>query len=492
MSPTGTIAKTDGLTDRPQAPDPLAELDASCQLPVLYFLLSGLAWLLVGSLLQFEAGVRLLYPDWGASCLAMSYGRLVPAAENALVYGFASQMGLGIGLWLLARLGRTPLVASGLIAVGNVLWNFALTIGILGILLGDSTGHAGLEMPAYSHWMLLAAYLFVGIWAVQTWARHSSGPLYASQWFLLGALFWFPWLLTTAQLVVVTFPGRGVLPAITGAWFAGGIQHLWLTPLALAAIYYFIPAITGRPLRNYHLAVIAFWSLALFGAWSGPARLIGGPIPAWIVSVGIVATVLLLIPVTIVALNIWPVLGSRLGQVCQNRVLRFLAVAVVCFVLVSLGNALNAFRSRSAVTHLTLNEWARSFAYLHGFVALTFLGAAYHVVPRLMRRDWPSARLMSVHFWFTVVGLVLVVIPALMTGFRQGRELNDAAVPVAKVFEQLRSVFGWRVLGFGLMGAGNLAFLTHFGWLLIRCWTPGIRSAAALFTAEAGQSVTAR
>ncbi len=491
MSQTGTIAKKDALAAHPPAP-PWAELDASCQLPVLYFLLSGLAWLLVGTLLQFEAGIRLLCPDWCAVCPAMTYGRLVPAAENALVYGFASQMGLGIGLWLLVRLGRTPLVASGLIAAGNVLWNLALTVGILAILLGDGTGHAGLEMPAYSQWMLLAAYMFVGIWGVQTWAHHTSGPYYASQWFLLGAMFWFPWLLTTAQLVVVTFPGRGVLPAITGAWFAGGIQHLWLTPLALAAIYYFIPVITGRPLRNYHLAVVAFWSLALFGGWSGPARLIGGPVPAWIVSAGIVATVLLLIPVTIVALNTGPVLGSRLGQVCENQVLRFLAVAVFCFVLVSLGNALNALRFRAAVTHLSLNEWARGFAYFHGFVALTFLGAAYHVVPRLMRRDWPAPRLVSVHFWFTIVGLALVVIPAAVDGLRQGNELNDAAVPAVKIFDQLRSVFGWRVLGLALMSAGNLAFLTNFGWLLIRCWTPGIRSAVALFIDQSGKSVTAR
>ena len=51
-----------------------------------------------------------------------------------MLYGFCLQAGLGVALWMLARLGRTTLAAPWLIIVGALCWNLGVAVGVLGIL----------------------------------------------------------------------------------------------------------------------------------------------------------------------------------------------------------------------------------------------------------------------------------------------------------------------------------------------------------------------
>ena len=44
----------------------LAEIDASCRVPVLFFFISGLAWLLAGTVLALVASIKLHTPGCGA------------------------------------------------------------------------------------------------------------------------------------------------------------------------------------------------------------------------------------------------------------------------------------------------------------------------------------------------------------------------------------------------------------------------------------------
>jgi len=64
---------------------------------------------------------------------------------------------------------------------------------------------------------------------------------------------------------------------------------LWLLPIALAAAYYLVPKLSGRTLNNYHYAPHGFWTLIFFAAWNGARHLVGGPVPAWIPTLAIVA-----------------------------------------------------------------------------------------------------------------------------------------------------------------------------------------------------------
>src|SRR5262245_60191879 len=101
----------------------LAEIDASCRTPVLLVVLAALLWLLAASFFGLIASIKLHAPEFLASCACLSYGRIQPAAVNCFLYGFASQAGLGAALWLICRLGQTPLCCLGLVTVAKIFWN---------------------------------------------------------------------------------------------------------------------------------------------------------------------------------------------------------------------------------------------------------------------------------------------------------------------------------------------------------------------------------
>ena len=68
--------------------------------------------------------------------------------------------------------------------------------------------------------ILFFAYLLLALWAMMNFAARRERALYPSHWFLVAALFWFPWIYSTANLFLVAWPVRGVVQAVIGWWFA--------------------------------------------------------------------------------------------------------------------------------------------------------------------------------------------------------------------------------------------------------------------------------
>src|SRR2546425_13204806 len=124
-----------------------AEIDASCRVPVLVLFACAAVWLVTASVFALITSLKFHVPQFLADCPWFTYGRLQAMQMNALIYGFAAQAALGTSLWMISRLGRTRLVQPGCVVVGALLWNAGVKLGILGILIGDTTGYEWLEMP---------------------------------------------------------------------------------------------------------------------------------------------------------------------------------------------------------------------------------------------------------------------------------------------------------------------------------------------------------
>src|SRR6266699_543836 len=133
-------------------------LDRSCRLPLLVIFVSAAVWLVLGSAFSLIASLKFHSPNFLADCAWLTYGRVRPACNNSLLYGFCLQEGLGVALWLFTRLGGTALAQRWHVTVGAILWNAGVTAGVLGILAGDSTGFENLEMPRYSALVLFLGY----------------------------------------------------------------------------------------------------------------------------------------------------------------------------------------------------------------------------------------------------------------------------------------------------------------------------------------------
>ena len=111
----------------------------------------------------------------------------------------------------------------------------------------------------------------------------------------------------------------------------------------LAAAYYFIPKVLGKPIHSYYLSVLGFWSLAIFYNWAGVHHLIGGPVPAWVISAGIAASVMMVVPVAVTAINHHLTMVGNFGALRDSPTLRFVVFGAVNYTLVSLtGSAMVA------------------------------------------------------------------------------------------------------------------------------------------------------
>ena len=449
-----------------------AEIDASCRWPVLLFFGCGLLWLLLGTLLAIVTSWKLHNPELMSNYGWLTFGRVRPAHLNTVVYGFATETAIGVALWLMCRLCRTPLLYQWIIMLAAAFWNIGLTIGVGAILAGDSTGIEWLEMPSYASPILFFGYALIGVWGIITFRFRRERHLYVSQWYLLAALLWFPWLYSSANIMLVAAPVRGTVQAAVNWWFAHNVLGLWFTPIGLAAIYYFIPKVIGRPIHSYHLSVLGFWSLALFYNWNGMHHLVGGPMPAWLITVSIVASVMMTIPVTTVAINHHLTMVGHFRKMKHSPTLRFIVFGGMSYTAASIQGVFSALRSVSEVTHFTHHTIAHAHVGMYAFFAMTMFGAMYYIVPRLTRREWPSANLIYVHFWGTALGIVLYVVPLSFGGILQGIAMNNPDIPFLDVVRLTLPYLEIRTWSGVLLGVGHVAFFINFAWILLRQMGP--------------------
>ena len=301
-----TPADAGGVVCLPVKP---ADIDASCRLPLVVLFLSAAVWLVIGSAFALIGSIKFHAPGFLADSAWLTYGRVRPAGFIAMLYGFCMPAGLGVALWLLARLGRTRLALPGLVTAGAACWNLGVAAGVTGVLGGGSTGFENLEMPSYAARLVFLGYLMIVVWGVLTFHQRRERQLYVSQWFLFAALFWFPWTYSTANLLLLSFRVRGMAQAVIAWWYSENLLVVWLGLVGLAAVFYFLPKLTGRELHSRYLALLAFWMLILFGSWGGIPE--SAPVPAWMPVSSAVARGLGIILVIAVALNVHGTLGGQ-------------------------------------------------------------------------------------------------------------------------------------------------------------------------------------
>ena len=451
-------------------------------MPLTILFLGSTAWLLVSSVLALLASIHLHSPGFLADSAWLGYGRLQPAALEALLYGFCIPAGLGIGLWLFARLGRTPLSQPWLATLGALFWNAGVALGIGGILAGDRTGFPGLDVPGYAAPVLLVGYILASLCGALTFHHRAEKPLFVSQWFLMTALFWFPWIYVTAQVFVVISPARGVAQAVIAWWYVNNLQNVYLWLTGLAAVFYFIPKITGNDLHSRYLALLTFWMVILFSSWGGIST--SAPVPAWMPALSLVATALNLVIVAAVGLSAYQTCraGTRAGP--DGAALRFVLFGVAAFVVAGLMQVAGALPRLNEITDLTWFGAARSQLNLLGFFAMVSFGAIYFIVPRLAGYDCLCPKGARAHFWLSAIGIILAIAPQAIGGLVEGFKLQDPNLPFAQIAGGSLHFLRVSTLGLFLFALGQGFFLVNQALHAFRSVRSGARTAYTTATAD--------
>jgi len=294
--PAATKAQRGSLQ---QAMDPLHEreqrtaqevatrlrVDQSSSLVVGVCLTLSVLWLVLASVAGLIASFKLHLPDLWVEQAWITFGRIRPIHLNLVGYGWCSLAGIGVALWLVPRLLKTELVGARYALWGGALWTLGVAAGTVAIALGYSDGMEWLEYPWAIDILLVIGGALVGFPLWMTLLRRKVAHLYVSVWYIAAGLLWFPIL-----FLVANWPGLhfGVQQATMNWWYGHNVLGLWFTPLGLAAAYYFIPKVLGKPIYSYNLSLLGFWSLAFFYSQVGGHHLIGGPVPSWLITISIV------------------------------------------------------------------------------------------------------------------------------------------------------------------------------------------------------------
>jgi len=448
-----------------------AAQDRSGRAPVLIALGFATAWLVIASIFGLTASIKLHMPDWLVSEAWLTFGRIRPAHLNAVAYGWCSMAAFGVALWLLPRLLRTPLVGGKTAAVGAVLWGLGVTSGILAILTGHSTGLEWLEFPWPCDIPMVLGGSMMGVALLRTLRNRQVEHLYVSVWYIAAGLIWLPIL-----IIVANWPGLhfGVQQAAMNWWYAHNILGLWFTPIGLASIYYFIPKVLGKPIHSYNLSLIGFWTLAFFYSQVGGHHLIGGPVPGWLISLSIVQSMMMIVPVTAVAINQHRTTWGHLSVLRHSPTLRFIIFGAMMYTVASVQGSIESMRIVNTVTHFTHYTVAHAHLGLYGFFSMVMFGSIYFILPRVMDWEWPHAQLISAHFWLVVGGFAVYIIGLTTGGWLQGLAMLDANRPFIDSVNITKPYFLVRTLGGTLMTLGHLVFAAHVTAMLLRRGAPQI------------------
>lgn len=477
---SATVSRSPSATGAPvPRPDPVES--GFRGVPLLTLVGSAAVWLVIAVLFglidsfKFHDRYLLANVEYG------TYGRLAAAGETALLYGFGAQAAFGIGIWLFCRLGRTFVVGPLVVFCGCVLWNLTVTTGVIAILCGGATGYAGFEMPGYCAGMLGAAFLLIGVPALLTFHQRRPEMLYPSQWFLLGSFFWFPWIFSTAALLLTAVPQRGALQASTAWWYLHNFDVIFLGFAGLAAIFYFIPKMINKPLYSYYLAMLSFWLLALFGSWGGiPA---GAPLPSWIGSLSVVGTVFTAIPIFSIANNLFQTVRDRAVAVDNDPTVRFMYAGLTFWIVSSAHRIVGVLPHVNAITAFTWFGVAEQDLMRLGFFAMTAMGALYYIVPRLLderKAEWRPL-LTGWNFWLMLTGVLIAYVSELVAGLLQGALLHDPNRTDLDVLKATLTPLRIGTLGDLLIFGGTVVFLLNFALIVSRhcyeCVAPARRTA---------------
>ena len=296
----------------------------------LILLVGSVSWALLGAGLQVLATLQLLIPSlaYVLPIPWIGYAHLAPLTTFLFTYGWITSGFLGVLLILIPRISGIPFRYGKLLTSAAVLWQIAVLVGVAEIIWNGSSGIISLSFSRSVSCLFLVSFLVLGTGLARGLGRSwKSGPL-LPRLYLLAALVALPLGLGTAELLLRGGLAPGALQIIAQLTWHSFLHHLWLTPLALVLLFQLVPTLTGRPVGSLSLGVLAWGATIGLGGWIGMSLASEGPIPSWLQSAGVVATILLAVAVWGNGTLLKPLLDGKIEECRRQVALRFLAVSL--------------------------------------------------------------------------------------------------------------------------------------------------------------------
>jgi cytochrome c oxidase cbb3-type subunit 1 len=259
---------------------------------------------------------------------------------------------------------------------------------------------------------------------------------------------------------------------IVAAWFANGLTNYWFVGIGLATAYYLIPKVLGRPIHSYNLASIGFWSWSIFAGLTAMTKLNGGPVPAWLVSVSIASTIMLIVPLVTVGKNLFRTMEGNTHMIYHSPTIRFTFFGAVCFLIAIALTILSSLRSVDRALHFTFFGAGVNDILLYSFFSMVMFGAIYYITPRLVGCEWLSTTLIKTHFLGSAYGAGMAAAVLIFAGIASGTRSVDPDAQTSQIIYNTFAYLPGRVLALIMVTLGHTAFGLHFLLMLLRIGQP--------------------
>jgi cbb3-type cytochrome oxidase subunit 1 len=214
------------------------------------------------------ASTELVLPDLAGGSPILSWGRLRYDHTQGILFGWLGNAFFAFLYYAIPVITgrRVTSLALGRVLFG--LWNFVIVIpGWALVLAGFSQPLEWAEFPIVIDVFVVLALVLAIVQFVPGFFRAGLENLYVSGWYVVGGLIFTALAYPMGNFVPELVPGaRGA--AFSGLWIHDAVG-LFVTPMALAAIYFVIPAVMKKPIYSHFLSMLGFWRLFFFYPLNG-------------------------------------------------------------------------------------------------------------------------------------------------------------------------------------------------------------------------------
>jgi cytochrome c oxidase cbb3-type subunit I/II len=394
------------------------------------FALATLFWGIVAVILGIYVGLLVVYPQLNFGSEFLSFGRIRPLHTNAAIFAFGGNAMFAAVYYATQRLCKARMWSSVLSFCHFWGWQIVILLAIATIPMGWTQGKEYAEMEWPIDLLIAVVWvLFFGVNFFMTLKVRRERHMYVSLWFFIASI------VTVAILHVgnnVVFPltpekgfqssysiYAGVQDALMQWWYGHNLIAFLLTMPFLGLMYYFFPKAANAPVYSYKLCIVHFWSLVFIYVWLGPHHLHYTALPTWASSLGMIFSLLLLMPSWGGVLNGFMTLRGASSKIANDPVLSFFYVAIAFYGLASLEGPLLSIKSFNALTHNS--DW--TIAHVHastlGWNGFLAFGMIYWLTPRLFQANLWSPKLAVWHFRIGLLGILTYIIPTYIAGAMQ-------------------------------------------------------------------------
>ncbi len=424
---------------------------------VLWYLGVSILWLLLGTSVGEYLGIKFVAPD-ADHVSWLSFGRLRPVHTNMVFWGWASTAMVGLSYFVVPRVGNNKLHSVKLGYVSLVLMGTAVFLGSISLMAGINNSGGEYREYIWPIMGLFAVGIIVSIYNfLKTILARKTEEIYVSNWYIVAAMMFIACIVLVGYL---PFWQDGLGETIVQGFYMHQAVGMWFMFLNLGLMYYFLPQELNTPVYSYSLSVLAFWTQILFYTLIGTHHFIFSPIPWWLQTVAIIASVDMVVPVTAGTLNFMMTMKGSWYKLKWSYVMPFYVVAVIFYFTGSLQGTAEAFRWANLVWHFTDFTVAHSHMTMYGIITFMLFSFIYTLVPRITSNEPPSLTV-GLHFWMALIG-VLIYIFSLMIGSTEKGLMWMNKEPFINSVIQSVPYWVYRAVGGTLMWLSHLVFAYNF------------------------------